>query len=331
MRNNFSKSWLTATATVVFVFALVSRNIRVSHDTLKIMEPERINRLPVRLERLAASPPPRNESSNATSNVDHAAPNNRTVLVDEGDYIYSKKFFTVAWDTAPIVCEEYKLIFFAVAKVGCTTWKQLFRRIKGFGDWRRQETDVPHNPTKNGLTYLWDYSIEDANRLLMDPNYTRAIFLRDPKERFLSAFLNKAIQDPGFLRNKCCRDTGDCVKKAQTLEGFLNLTETCKDSHWTPQYDRMEPKYWPQINFVGRFDNLQDDAERLLRKVGAWDEYGTNGWGEERNLTIFARSATPNIHSTGAKDKASKWFTPELENRIEQRFATDYANIFSDP
>jgi hypothetical protein len=34
----------------------------VSFDTLKIMEPERINLLPVQLEMLAVSPPPRNDN-----------------------------------------------------------------------------------------------------------------------------------------------------------------------------------------------------------------------------------------------------------------------------
>ena len=37
---------------------------------------------------------------------------------------------------SPIVLEDYKFIFFPIQKTGCTVWKQLFRRISGFQDWR---------------------------------------------------------------------------------------------------------------------------------------------------------------------------------------------------
>jgi hypothetical protein len=164
---------------------------------------------------------------------------------------------------------------------------------------------------------------------MTDPTYTRAIFLREPKERFLSAFLDKTLGNPYFIKAKCCpkkKDSG-CEEKAQTLDGFLNLTETCHNAHWNPQYDRMEPKYWPHINFIGNFNRLQDDAERLLRKVGAWEKYGANGWGSDGNLPVFARSVEPNVHSTGAKNKAAQWYTPELEKRVEESYVKDYENF----
>ena len=34
------------------------------------------------------------------------------------------------WDNSPILVQEHKLILFAVPKVACTVWKQLFRKMK---------------------------------------------------------------------------------------------------------------------------------------------------------------------------------------------------------
>jgi vacuolar-type H+-ATPase subunit H len=51
-------------------------------------------------------------------------------LVQQGDFIYRRG----DWDGSPVVLEEYKLIFFTSAKVECTVWKQLFRRIMGKRD-----------------------------------------------------------------------------------------------------------------------------------------------------------------------------------------------------
>jgi hypothetical protein len=89
--------------------------------------------------------------------------------VDPNDYIYSRNFTSSSLDTAPIVIEEYKLIFFTVPTAARTTWKQLFRRMKGLDDWRKEGTLIPHDPEANGLTFLCDYPIEDANRIMTDP------------------------------------------------------------------------------------------------------------------------------------------------------------------
>jgi hypothetical protein len=37
---------------------------------------------------------------------------------------------------APIVVKKYKLLFFTIPEVGCTVWKQLFRRVAGYADWQ---------------------------------------------------------------------------------------------------------------------------------------------------------------------------------------------------
>lgn len=47
-----------------------------------------------------------------------------SLLVNPKDWIYTN----APGEAAPVVIEEYKLIFFNVPKVGCTVWKMLFRR-----------------------------------------------------------------------------------------------------------------------------------------------------------------------------------------------------------
>jgi hypothetical protein len=52
-----------------------------------------------------------------------------------------------AYDSSLIVIEKCKLIFYTTPKIGCTVWKQLFRRIMGFEDWWDPFVD----PKTNGL------------------------------------------------------------------------------------------------------------------------------------------------------------------------------------
>jgi Sulfotransferase family len=253
--------------------------------------------------------------------------NSNELLVKYGDSIY----LTNDWDGAPVVLEQYKLVFFTTPKIGCTTWKQLFRRMMGIKNWNVEEYSkmLPWNPQLNGLKYLYDYDRETANAIMTDPQWTRAIFVRDPKERFLSAYLDKGKTNPTYIRHNCCAYTGKCVAQAkESLAGFLQVAYYCDNGHWRPQHVRMEAKYWPYINYVGRMETLSEDAEILLKQVGAWDDHGSTGWGPHGNQSVF--SAQPggsgSIHATHARKKLQTYLTPELEAAIDEYYAEDYFN-----
>lgn len=232
---------------------------------------------------------------------------------------------------SPIIIPDFKLVFFTIPKVGCTVWKQLFRRMMGLKDWttHSEETKLPHNPNANGLRYLYDYPIVEANIMMTSPNWTRAMFVRDPKERFISAFLDKG-QNKDFIRKACCWENSGCENMAaRDPEHFLKVARKCKNGHWDPQSNRMmEDKYWPYLNFIGHFDNLHQDARRLLQRIGAWDGLGDRGWGTFRNESIFQpKSTSGRIHATNAHDKLKEYIsTAELEDQLEQYYLNDYYN-----
>lgn len=232
---------------------------------------------------------------------------------------------------SPIVVEKYKLIFFTVQKTGCTVWKQLARRMMGLDDWRTG----PTYPNKNtGLSYLYDYNITRANELMNDPTYTRAVFVRDPKERFVSAFLDKAI-NTDYVSKKCCRRMKDrrkkqhCIRESKNFTTFLlETSKNCKDTHWGPQSSRIQEKYLETLDFVGHLETAARDARLLLERIGAWEEHGKSGWGKFQNESIFQSNSNV-IHKTGNGTKDSfgrlaQYFTPETEPVIERRFFEDY-------
>mmetsp|Transcript_17333 Transcript_17333/g.37988 ORF Transcript_17333/g.37988 Transcript_17333/m.37988 type:complete len:692 (-) Transcript_17333:3225-5300(-) len=299
-------------------------------------------------------------------------------LVEEDDIIY--KGYRSSFDSAPMVDEKHKLIFFSTPKVACTTFKFLFRRIMGVEDWDFQDgiegKNLPHNPKFNNIKYLWDYDQETASRMMTDPDWTRAIFVRDPKMRFLSAFLDKAVGNYGsFVTQHCCPaadqcrmhhtksdmvtaikdcqiDTWDsrknqvvptwredqpcctlfkqCQQKIMNVEGFLEIIKTCQNDHWEPQNNRMEHKYWKYINFVGRMENINEDTEKLLKRVDAWDEYGKTGWGPNHDRSMTRTGGSSQSHKTNSASKIYQWFTSEKERLIENFYIDDYENQIFD-
>jgi hypothetical protein len=234
------------------------------------------------------------------------------------------------WGSSPIVVETHKLVFFTIPKVGCSVWKQLFRRMMGFENWNVQdyEAGLPHNPAYNGLKYLYNYSIKEASIMMTSPEWTRAIMVRDPKMRFLSAFLDKSVgNNHKYLVEKCCPD-GSCVRGAQSILGFLDIIKTCVDVHWRAQVDRIDAQFWPYIDSILHLENAAADAELLLKKIGAWDKYGASGWGEEGKYSIFGskEKSVAGLHATHADQQIFQWFTPKSEQEVESFYRDDYGH-----
>jgi hypothetical protein len=248
--------------------------------------------------------------------------------LDWSDTIFKRMY----WDNDPVVVETHKLLFFTVPKNSCTEWKKLFRRMYGYKDWYSAS---PHDPSTNRLKYLGQYPKEQQQLMMTSPEWTRAVFVRDPIERLLSAYKDKALYNGWYIRNHCCnarrhpaantynqRQCAFLLRQQNsmdlkissddfTFETFVKGFMTqCNDAHWKLQSTRMKRKNWKFINFVGYFDNLAHDARCLLEQIGAWDEYGATGWGKYQNTSFLETNVAH--HKTSARSSISKYYTPEL-------------------
>jgi hypothetical protein len=267
-------------------------------------------------------------------------------LLSRDDYIMQRDY-----DKSPIVVPEYKLIFFSIPKVGCTVWKQLFRRMAGLQNWK--DPEVVHDPNQNGLTYLSDFTDQQANSMMLSKEWHKALFVRDPKERFLSAYLDKAVSNFGKHMENCCHQflntkpehkdisqqkydtlTDACTKQAQKgLSSFFSLIQSCPDdAHWLPQSQRLDQKYWEYLStnnnnnkvLVGNMETKERDARVLLETVGAWNDYGTSGWGEFGNSSIFSSRSTQLTHLTHAKHQLPWYYDVSLERQVDDYYRQDY-------
>lgn len=259
------------------------------------------------------------------------------------DLIYNGKRNTV-----PIVNEEYKVVFFLMAKVASTEFVRFFARLQDNPNWCSANI---HRPYVHKLKMLNSYSVEEAQEMMTSPEWKKAIFVRHPKQRVLSAFLDKAIQYSDRFVGEYCKaygkfaDFDECVDKHEQFDFFLKkITTTLElDVHWRPIYSRIDEKWWPYIDFIGNMDTLRDDAEAFLSSIhsnvdglSAWERIGTSGWGGKDNDDCtknlendmpFLGKSDP-THTTSAKEKMIKYYTPDLEAFVEQKYADDLQNPF---
>jgi len=259
--------------------------------------------------------------------------------IEPNDLIYNP-----ARNTVPIVNEEYNVVFFLVAKAASSEWIRFFMRLNSSSLWCANGV---HSRTHQGLKFLSDYSIEEATEMMTSKDWTRAIFVRNPKPRILSAFLDKAVSHKeGFIRDKCPiyasrgGDYDECVERREDFSFFLyNITTTMnKNVHWRSIYSRVDEKWWPWMNYVANMEALSDDAEHFLKSLksnidgaSAWDRIGRTGWSDnERDCDNLGDSAflakKDTKHKTNAKDQLRQYYTPELEKFVETHYADDFNN-----
>ena len=218
------------------------------------------------------------------------------------------------WDSVPVVVVQYRLIFFTTPKVACTGFKQLLSRMLGVNE---TKTSV-HNPKTNKLTYLSAYPFETAYAMLRNNSWTKAIFFRSPVKRFVSGYYDKIQRTAPEI------DLATFVSKVE--HGWHHKLEV----HWKSQCEYVHKcdAILPFINFIGDFDNLSNDTRRLLERVGAWEEYGRTGWGDDGGKCIFCRgvrAAGPPGHATNSTSRSQGILAsqPDLVRRIKLLVSED--------
>ena len=179
-----------------------------------------------------------------------------------------------------------KLIFFGIPKAGITEWVKFFRHSLGAKDY----LSIPHFKQDKNQFLLGNLHMDKATELLNDPNWTKAVFLRNPYERLLSAYFNKIIGE-NYAYRVFKRGTKGRIATNMTFEDFVHEISiekeiegkcigptglnVCTDPHWKPQLLIGGLNYLlPKFDFIGNLDHIEEHTKLLLERIGLWENYG---------------------------------------------------------
>ena len=129
---------------------------------------------------------------------------------------------------------------------------------------------------RRNFRFLADYPTDIANRMLR--TYFKFLFVREPFERFLSAYIDKFYhRKPDFMSLygkiiKRSLATGVNVKDQNvTFDEFVNYVLSIGGGYWNEHwqtYDKLCRPCAIDYDFVGRFENLELEAPYALRVSG---------------------------------------------------------------
>jgi len=266
-------------------------------------------------------------------------------LVEVSDIIYHTRSDRRSF--IPVVNEEFKTVFFSFGKCASTEWKRMFVRMTGNPRWCGKWI---HKKEVNGLKWLNDYSLKEAQRIMTSPEWTRAVFVRNPKDRLLSAFLDKAVKHSANFTHDTCGgysrlggNRQECIDHHLEFGFFLeNITTVFPTNvHWMQLYDQIDDKWWPYINYIGYMENIAEDAKSLLQSItsnkdgiSAWERCGITGWGINVTQCASNNGTEPFMgkidtkHETDAHEKLRAYYTPELEMFVNNKYSKDLNNSY---
>ena len=176
-----------------------------------------------------------------------------------------------------IVSDKYKLLYCYIPKVACTQWKKLFLILddKAQGI-RNNEHEKYHEKWR--FNYLGQYSDEAIRTRLR--HYYKFLFVREPFERLLSGFEDKFVSNiwnwaetSHHTREMLNRyrqehpNATDDITFTKFIHYVLRLRDEARNEHWK-SYEGLCHPCAVDYDFIGHFENLEQEAPYLLKKTG---------------------------------------------------------------
>ncbi|XP_019786025.1 carbohydrate sulfotransferase 9 [Tursiops truncatus] len=177
--------------------------------------------------------------------------------------------------------DKHKILYCEVPKAGCSNWKRILMVLNGLAP---SAYNISHDAVHYGkhLKKLDSFDLKGIYARLN--TYTKAVFVRDPMERLVSAFRDKfehpnSYYHPVFgkaiikkYRPNACEEelnNGSGVKFKEFIHYLLDSHRPVgMDIHW----EKISKLCYPCLihyDFVGKFETLEEDANYFLQLIGA--------------------------------------------------------------
>lgn len=195
-----------------------------------------------------------------------------------------------------------QFVFCPIEKNACSVWTRFLNKV--FTGNTSAQTDYWIS-SKSQQKYS---SANEKEDVFNNAEATRAVFVRDPLIRFVSAFLDKCTGDE---HPQCPAWKGVNTTLRDAVEWALSAKELI-DGHWIPQAHHCQlHQRVHNYNFIGLMtrDTLAQDASCLIGKLGLSD------YNEFRPTTSHALSEIETLQ---------RFFTPDAARKLIMKYGIDY-------
>ena len=165
-----------------------------------------------------------------------------------------------------IISHKNKYIYYYVPKVACSTIRKMLANFEGI-EWKH---------AWDGKT---DFSYIDPKQITKHLTYFKFAFVRNPWDRLVSCYFDKVVsvksmKKDDFKNFNNCVSGGEYINfkkygkdfKNMEFPEFAEFVCTLRDSESDGHF-RSQHTFVGNTDFVGRFENLHDDLNKLRKKL----------------------------------------------------------------
>lgn len=223
-----------------------------------------------------------------------------TRLAELARSIYRRFLYAIrGFPRVYFVFDDRELIYIELPKVACTSIKATIGQ--DYGITMTEDKHLGDSP-------LWHKEIGKLPPHLK--GFFKFSFVRDPFSRLVSCYMEKVV-------NK--RQTGEAFRASafQTLPTSINFEEFVRrttkipdrwaNHHFKSQYSILFQRGQPLLDWVGRFESLQDDWERLASRFDL---------NRELESHLVTRGSLYEDHRS--------FYTKELAELVYKRYRRDF-------
>ena len=167
-----------------------------------------------------------------------------------------------------ILLEDYKIIYFPVAKVACSSMKKIFADLL---DLKYDLDDIDDSVHELNFPFV---KKKDISRERYD-GYLKFAFVRNPWDRLFSCYKSKILQDPDFYIRGFTQGVfdgflkyGDKFYAGMSFREFVfsirEIPDNDADEHFRSQYVTLYDRNGIRLtNYIGRFENIDKDFSHI--------------------------------------------------------------------
>jgi Sulfotransferase family len=218
------------------------------------------------------------------------------------------------WQLNTHVSLRNRYVFFQVCKAAGSTVTHHLQAVEYEGTQFRVQ-----DPKNKYLSpHLSPYQFEPTHlaAIMQDPTWRRVAFVRNPFTRLLSCYLHRIVAEPQSPSARWYRKSSgdtDTPTFARFVEVVCRQPSVEMERHWRVQSDEVLADV-VRLDFVGRFERLREDLERLSQFLFGRDAFDAKALAEV--------NASP--MRTGAESRLYEYYTPELVTLVVRRFHRDF-------
>lgn len=211
-----------------------------------------------------------------------------------------------------------KFALCVIEKNACSSWSVMLNRL----------STGNLNAGMNFSLIRSTFTAEEAEEVFSDPEATRAVFVRDPLERFLSGFLNKCAA-PSDCWNPFCfmrrtEQKGQPISFSQAVEWLREQDTSLLESHFRSQAMHCELyKRLGEYTTLGimKSQTLAEDASCLLNEAGLSHINVQNKTDSSR---FWVHHPKRYMDNNSTEERLASYYTPEAAEIVFNAYREDY-------